>query len=152
MRKLFLLLLLNGIVPNAFGQEKIPILIPTSAEEKFSYHLEIESACVKDTLRVFYIAAVRFDKKFGEGIRIDEAKEVLTWNVEYTNDAGEEIKLSRFKPVESEFDKCIYETCTRQFQIWLKRQPYSEMVGVERFYGYNAFTLMYHVYLVPKKR
>ncbi|WP_418983884.1 hypothetical protein [Alistipes sp.] len=127
-------------------------MIQTSPKRKLTQRLEIECDCVTDTLKAVFVAGIRFDKKFGEDIQINEAKEVYPMTLSYTNDSGVKIHLSAYNPIDSEFDKCIWEACARQFQIWLKKQPYSDMVGIDRFYGHNAFSHGYPVYLVPKSK
>lgn len=128
-------------------------MIPLLEDQKPT-RIEIEADCICDTINVLYRAAIYFDKKFGENIRVDEAGRLRTYSIDYRDakDAGEWKYISYYdNEPRSELENCIYETCTRKFLVWLKRQPYSDMSGVERFYGHNAFSSMYsRVRLVPR--
>lgn len=128
-------------------------MIPLLEDQKPT-RIEIEADCICDTINVIYTAAIYFDKKFGENIRVDEAGRLRTYSIDYRDakDAGEWKYISYYdNEPRSELENCIYETCTRKFLVWLKRQPYSDMSGVERFYGHNAFSSMYsRVRLVPR--
>lgn len=128
-------------------------MIPLLENQKLT-PIEIEADCICDTINVIYTAAIYFDKKFGENIRVDEAGRLRTYSIDYRDakDAGEWKYISYYdNEPRSELENCIYETCTRKFLVWLKRQPYSDMSGVERFYGHNAFSSMYsRVRLVPR--
>lgn len=128
-------------------------MIPLLEDQKPT-RIEIEADCICDTINVIYTAAIYFDKKFGENIRVDEAGRLRMHSIHYRDakDAGEWKYISYYdNEPRSELENCIYETCTRKFLVWLKRQPYSDMSGVERFYGHNAFSSMYsRVRLVPR--
>lgn len=153
MKRILLLGSILGWTLQVSGQEVTPLLIPLLEDQKPT-RIEIEADCICDTINVIYTAAIYFDKKFGEGIRIDEAGRLRTYSIDYRDakDAGEWKYISYYdNEPRSELENCIYETCTRKFLVWLKRQPYSDMSGVERFYGHNAFSSMYsRVRLVPR--
>lgn len=153
MKRILLLGSILGWTLQVSGQEVTPLLIPLLEDQKPT-RIEIEADCICDTINVIYTAAIYFDKKFGENIRIDEAGRLRTYSIDYRDakDAGEWKYISYYdNEPRSELENCIYETCTRKFLVWLKRQPYSDMSGVERFYGHNAFSSMYsRVRLVPR--
>lgn len=153
MKRILLLGSILGWTLQVSGQEVTPLLIPLLEDQKPT-RIEIEADCICDTINVIYTAAIYFDKKFGENIRVDEAGRLRTYSIDYRDakDAGEWKYISYYdNEPRSELENCIYETCTRKFLVWLKRQPYSDMSGVERFYGHNAFSSMYsRVRLVPR--
>lgn len=153
MKRILLLGSILGWTLHVSGQEVTPLLIPLLEDQKPT-RIEIEADCICDTINVIYTAAIYFDKKFGENIRVDEAGRLRTYSIDYRDakDAGEWKYISYYdNEPRSELENCIYETCTRKFLVWLKRQPYSDMSGVERFYGHNAFSSMYsRVRLVPR--
>jgi len=153
MKRILLLGSILGWTLQVSGQEVTPLLIPLLENQKLT-PIEIEADCICDTINVVYTAGIYFDKKFGENIRIDEADRVCTRSLYYRDakDAGKLKDISDYgNETRSELENCIYETCTRKFLVWLKRQPYSDMPGVERFYGYSAFSWMYsRVRLVPR--
>lgn len=145
MKRILLLGSILGWTLQVSGQEVTPLLIPLLEDQKPT-RIEIEADCICDTINVIYTAAIYFDKKFGENIRVDEAGRLRTYSIDYRDakDAGEWKYISYYdNEPRSELENCIYETCTRKFLVWLKRQPYSDMSGVERFYGHNAFSSMY---------
>ncbi len=152
MKRVLILGAILGWTLQVSGQEVTPLLVPLIEDQKLT-RIEIETDCISDTINGSYTAAIYFDKKFGEGIRIDEAGRLRTYSINYRDakDAGEWKYISNYgNRTRSELENCIYETCTRKFLVWLKRQPYSDMHGVERFYGHNAFTWMYGIRLVPR--
>lgn len=153
MKRILLLGSILGWTLQVSGQEVTPLLTPLLEDQEFT-PIEIEADCICDTINVIYTAGIYFDKKFGENIRVDEAGRLRTHSIHYRDakDAGEWKYISYYdNEPRSELENCIYETCTRKFLVWLKRQPYSDMSGVERFYGHNAFSSMYsRVRLVPR--
>lgn len=152
MKRVLILGAILGWTLQVSGQEVTPLLVPLLEDQKFT-RIEIETDCISDTINGSYTAAIYFDKKFGENIRIDEAGRLRTYSIDYQDpkDAGEWKHISDYsnKP-RSELENCIYEACARKFLVWLKRQPYSDMPDVKRFYGHNAFSYMYGIRLVPR--
>lgn len=153
MKRILLLGSILGWTLQVSGQEVTPLLIPLLEDQEFT-PIEIKADCIRDTtIHVLYTAGIYFDKKFGENIRVDEAGRVRTHSL-YYRDAKAAGKL---KPIScydneprSELENCIYETCTQKFLVWLKRQPYSDLPDVKRFYGHTAFAWRYRVRLVPR--
>lgn len=175
----FLILVVSSACGQQPGRNNIPLLVQTTADAKAPY-LEIITPCVEDTLCVYVTIMVRFDEKFSDSIKLTTPKEIYLYNISYYDkiiDKEEKNKTSQ-KPEEIVFEEFPYseedlrqmddlvlqqpeqetpqEICVRkavdaQFKIWLKEQPYSDMYGVERFYGYNAFSLSYPVFLIPRQ-
>lgn len=151
MKRFCILLAALGMSLQAFGQEDPPVLIRLSSEDQRNRPVVyIETDCVRDTMKAVYMVDLRFDKNFGEGIRIDEPKQISPRGLIYFDDAGKKRVIWRDDP-KSEFESCIYDACANAFRELLKRQPYSDMEGIERFYGYNAFRYNHPVRLIPKK-
>lgn len=152
MKRVLILGAILGWTLQVSGQEVTPLLVPLIEDQEFT-PIEIEADCICDTINVLYRAATYFDKKFGEGIRIDEAHRLRTYSIDYRDakDAGEWKHISDYSnEPRSELENCIYEACAQKFLVWLKRQPYSDMPDVKRFYGYSAFARTYRVRLVPR--
>lgn len=151
MKRVLILGAILGWTLQVSGQEVTPLLVPLIEDQKLT-PIEIEADCICDTINVLYRAAIYFDKKFGENIRIDEAGRLRTYSIDYRDakDAGKWKYISDYNETRSELENCIYETCARKFLVWLKRQPYSDMPDVKRFYGYSAFAWTYRVRLVPR--
>lgn len=151
MKRVLILGAILGWMLQVSGQEVTPLLVPLIEDQKLT-PIEIEADCICDTINVLYRAAIYFDKKFGENIRIDEAGRLRTYSIDYRDakDAGKWKYISDYNETRSELENCIYETCARKFLVWLKRQPYSDMPDVKRFYGYSAFAWTYRVRLVPR--
>lgn len=125
-----------------------PLLIQTSKDHKFTQSLEIVTACVKDTTKLYLAVIVRFEKKFGAEVRQTSPKEIRLYYISYSGSG----RAKHFPDIKEQTAEqlCIWKVCERQFKIWLKEQPYSDMYNIERFYGHNAFSLSYPVILIPK--
>lgn len=150
MQRFCILLAALGMSLQAFGQKDPPVLIPLSPEDEWNRPVVyIETDCVRDTMPIKCWIAVRFDKPLEEGVRIDEAPNIYPQNIRYIDDTGNKKDIFRDN-TESEFERCIYDACDRTFRVLLKRQPYSDMEGIEFMYGYTAFVVFVHVRLVPK--
>lgn len=175
----FTVALLLMVISSACGQHTTnPVLIKTSANYELP-RLEIKTDCVKDTVRVGVSVIVRFDKCFGDTIKLTTPKEIylLTFSnidvksenrntsFDYKEIVFEEFDEEAFllrgegtldnldipQKEETAQDVCIREALDAQFKLWLEEQPYSEMIGVERYYGHNSLALAYQVYLIPKE-
>lgn len=90
MKRILILGAILGWTLQVAGQEVTPLLVPLREDQKFT-RIEIETDCISDTINGSYTAAIYFDKKFGENIRINEAGRLRTYSIDYQDpkDAGE---------------------------------------------------------------
>ena len=112
MKRILLLGAILGWTLQVSVQQLTPRLTPLLEDQEFT-PIEIEADCICDTINVLYRAAIYFDKKFGEGIRIDEAGRLYTYSIDYRDakDAGEWKYISYYdNEPRSELENCIYET------------------------------------------
>lgn len=179
MKKAAIIILFINLSCTLYAQPQCerPLLISTSSDYTLP-RLEIETPCVNDTVGIVVRIGLRFDKAFDDSVRLTTPKEISVLDFYFVNKTKdieseknsdfekfdfEEFDLEKFKIKNVAlndnytfhdfpyYEVCVREACDAQFKIWLKEQPYSDMLEIHWFYGYDAFALSYPVFLIPKR-
>lgn len=170
---IIVLLFLTVIWTQGAAQSKnnTPLLIRTSPNLKLD-KLEIVTSCVKDTTNIAVSVSVRFNENFSDSVELNTPEEIYVLGFSYLdgNPSKKKDRTNQSKVIFEDFeytesaspfadgiksnqenpqDICIRKVCDAQFKMWLKKQPYSNMYDIKRFYGYNGFTLTFPVLLIP---
>lgn len=152
--RLIIFILFTLLASAVCGQEqsnsdKSPLLIPVN-ESLEPLKIEIPCKCITDSLEVVVSVSVHFDNEVSDTTKSLIPIKIYIGSIIYHRGTPEQVYLSNKQDLNNSYDRCIWETCSDKFLVWMEDQPFSRFFNRgNQPKGGKGLSFTYKIRLIP---